>query len=836
MAWCRYSHLHNTWERAGFLRECKGAKKFRNYVAWLREDRAARQSMSAEEIEQADVARETLRDQLREWCAVERVVARLDRAPPLSPLYLCKWRELSYGECTWEKEEDIAEFRAEIDAFEARRAAQQQQQPSPSPPPPRKEGGERARPAFEKLTQQPAFLRGGQLRDYQLEGLNWLLYSWCTGTNGILADEMGLGKTLQTIALLGHLRLELGQPGPFLVVVPLSTITNWAKEFAKWAPQLNVVMYTGNSRARAVIRQYEFYGSQVLQEGQPQQEQQQQQLQQEQQELRPTASSEGANGVRAPAFDVLLTTYELILKDRAFLGPMRWTYLAVDEAHRLKNTASALHDALKDFHTESRLLITGTPLQNSLKELWSLLHFLQPGKFHSLTDFERQYADLRQEEQIARLHAELKPHILRRVKKDVEKSLPAKIERILRVDMAPLQRQYYRWILTRNFRQLNKPGSGSQVTLLNIMMELKKTCNHPFLFDGAREEAEKLDARLGLPPGQSAAEDPAAFLIRHASKMQLLDKLLVRLKETGHRVLIFSQMVRMLDLLATYLKLRGFAFQRLDGSMSRDRRQAAMDAFNAPGSPDFVFLLSTRAGGLGINLSTADTVIIFDSDWNPQNDLQAEARAHRIGQKNVVNIYRLVTAGTIEEDILSRAKKKMVLDHLVIQRMDRHGGGAGGAGTASASSAGGAGAAAVFSKEELAAILKFGAADLFKEPADAPRLAEVDLDEILARAEHRDADEEQQQGLGSELLNSFKVANFVQHPDAERSWSEIIPEEALRGVEQAPVRRKVRSFRPYVCRRLPVRLLPRSILSLFVSPLRSRPSPFLVLPACGAHS
>jgi len=258
-----------------------------------------------------------------------------------------------------------------------------------------------------------------------------------------------------------------------------------------------------------------------------------------------------------------------------------------------------------------------------------------PHKFNSLELFQTDYAEIKEQTQIEKLHAVLKPHLLRRVKKDVEKSLPAKTERILRVEMSPLQKKYYKMILTRNYRELNKGNKGNKASLLNVVMELKKVSNHPYLFDNV--EQHLLVRYPNLLEG----------LIKNSGKTTLLDILLVRLKETGHRVLIFSQMVRMLDILSEYLTCRGFQFQRLDGSMGREQRQKAMEHFNAKDSKDFCFLLSTRAGGLGINLSTADTVIIFDSDWNPQNDLQAAARAHRIGQKKVVNIYRFVTKGTV---------------------------------------------------------------------------------------------------------------------------------------------------------------------------------------------
>ena len=276
--------------------------------------------------------------------------------------------------------------------------------------------------------------------------------------------------------------------------------------------------------------------------------------------------------------------------------------------------------------------------------------------------------------------------------------------------------------------------------------------------------------------------------------MLLLDKLLRRLKETGHRVLIFSQMVRMLDILAEYLQYRRFQFQRLDGSIKGEVRRQALDHFNKEDSEDFCFLLSTRAGGLGINLATADTVIIYDSDWNPQNDLQAQARAHRIGQKNQVNIYRLVSKNSIEEDIVERAKKKMVLDHLVIQSMD----------TTGRTVLNKSNSTMAFTKEEVNSILKFGAEELFKEkdPSASDQQDEkeelnmYDIDEILKRAETRE--EDNHHSASDDFLSQFKVANFSTVEDdpilpttksfasnntntnsnqIEKSWNEIIPEE-----------------------------------------------------------
>merc|ERR1712002_1308034 len=343
----------------------------------------------------------------------------------------------------------------------------------------------------------------------------------------------------------------------------------------------------------------------------------------------------------------------------------------------------------------------------SMIELWALLHFIMPLKFDNWEEFNEEYGSSRAEKRgYKNLHKVLEPFILRRVKKDVEKDLPAKVEQILRVDMTIKQKQYYKYILTRNYKELSKGNKGSTVSLCNIVVELKKCCNHAY---------------LTKPPDDKEAgttrEERLEKLLRGSGKLLLLDKLLVRLQETGHRVLIFSQMVRMLDVLSEYLEIRRFPFQRLDGGIKGDTRKNAIDHFNAEGSQDFCLLLSTRAGGLGINLATADTVIIFDSDWNPQNDLQAQARAHRIGQKGQVNVYRFVTSKGVEEDIIERAKKKMVLDHLVIQRMDTTGrtilknAGQGENGKQGIKGN-------PFSKDELDAILKFGAEELFKEELD----------------------------------------------------------------------------------------------------------------------
>lgn len=233
-----------------------------------------------------------------------------------------------------------------------------------------------------------------------------------------------------------------------------------------------------------------------------------------------------------------------------------------------------------------------------------------------------EFADIAKEDQIKKLHDMLGPHMLRRLKADVFKNMPSKTELIVRVELSPMQKKYYKYILTRNFEALNARGGGNQVSLLNVVMDLKKCCNHPYLFPVAAMEAPKMPN--GMYDGSA--------LIRASGKLLLLQKMLKNLKEGGHRVLIFSQMTKMLDLLEDFLEHEGYKYERIDGGITGNMRQEAIDRFNAPGAQQFCFLLSTRAGGLGINLATADTVIIYDSDWNPHNDIQAFSRAHRIGQ------------------------------------------------------------------------------------------------------------------------------------------------------------------------------------------------------------
>jgi len=408
----------------------------------------------------------------------------------------------------------------------------------------------------------------------------------------------------------------------------------------------------------------------------------------------------------------------MVLREHNAFRKFSWRYIIVDEAHRMKNEESKLALTLRSFSSHSRLLITGTPLQNNLHELWALLNFLLPDIFNSSDDFDSWF-DLKdkqvEQEVIIQLQRVLKPFLLRRIKTDVEGSIPPKTEMIIHTQLSAMQKEQYKSILKRDIDALYQ-SSGSALAanksrLMNIVMQLRKCCNHPYLFDGVEDKT--------LPPFGD-------HLVTNAGKMRVLDKLLLRLKQQGSRVLIFSQMTRILDILEDYCAYRhdeGFYYCRIDGSTGGSDRQDAIDAFNSPDSDRFLFLLSTRAGGLGINLQTADTVIIFDSDWNPQADLQAMDRAHRIGQKKEVRVFRFVTEDSIEEKVVERAEMKLQMDASVIQ-----------AGRLAEKQK-------ALSKEEALAAVRYGADKVFR--AGTEEITDADIDVILSSAKNLTAEREE---------------------------------------------------------------------------------------------
>ncbi|KFO76671.1 Chromodomain-helicase-DNA-binding protein 5, partial [Cuculus canorus] len=686
-----------------------------------------------------------------EWMMIHRILNHsFDKKGDIH--YLIKWKDLPYDQCTWEIDEiDIPYYENLKQLYWNHRELMLGEDTCPLKKL-NKKGKKLKDEKLEKppetplvdptvkFDKQPWYIdaTGGTLHPYQLEGLNWLRFSWAQGTDTILADEMGLGKTVQTIVFLYSLYKEGHSKGPYLVSAPLSTIINWEREFEMWAPDFYVVTYTGDKESRSVIRENEF-------------------------SFEDNAIRSGKKVFRMKKeaqikFHVLLTSYELITIDQAVLGSIEWACLVVDEAHRLKNNQSKFFRVLNSYKIDYKLLLTGTPLQNNLEELFHLLNFLTPERFNNLEGFLEEFADISKEDQIKKLHDLLGPHMLRRLKADVFKNMPAKTELIVRVELSQMQKKYYKFILTRNFEALNSKGGGNQVSLLNIMMDLKKCCNHPYLFPVAAVEAPV------LPNGSYDGNS----LVKSSGKLMLLQKMLKKLRDGGHRVLFCREMTKMLDLLEDFLEYEGYKYERIDGGITGGLRQEAIDRFNAPGAQQFCFLLSTRAGGLGINLATADTVIIYDSDWNPHNDIQAFSRAHRIGQNKKVMIYRFVTRASVEERITQVAKRKMMLTHLVVRP---------GLGSKSGS----------MTKQELDDILKFGTEELFKDDVEGDN-KDVDdssvihyddaaISKLLDR--NQDATDDTELQNMNEYLSSFKVAQYVvrEEDGVEEVEREIIKQE-----------------------------------------------------------
>ncbi|KAK4405614.1 ISWI chromatin-remodeling complex ATPase CHR17, partial [Sesamum angolense] len=505
----------------------------------------------------------------------------------------------------------------------------------------------------------------------------------------------GLGKTLQTISLLGYLHEFRGITGPHMVVAPKSTLGNWMNEIKRFCPVLRAVKFLGNPDERRYIRE----------------------------EL-----------LVAGKFDVCVTSFEMAIKEKSALRRFSWRYIIIDEAHRIKNENSLLSKTMRLYNTNYRLLITGTPLQfdvvlvmhpsshviifmnSGLSLTFCFRRYLAPLKL--LTNGSK-FGDNDQQEVVQQLHKVLRPFLLRRLKSDVEKGLPPKKETILKVGMSQMQKQYYRALLQKDLEVVN--AGGERKRLLNIAMQLRKCCNHPYLFQGAEPG----------PPYTTGEH-----LIENAGKMVLLDKLLPKLKERDSRVLIFSQMTRLLDILEDYLMFRGYYYCRIDGNTGGEDRDASIEAFNKPGSEKFVFLLSTRAGGLGINLATADVVILYDSDWNPQVDLQAQDRAHRIGQKKEVQVFRFCTEYTIEEKVIERAYKKLALDALVIQQ-------------------GRLAEQKTVNKDELLQMVRFGAEMVFSSKDST--ITDEDIDRIIAKGEEATAELDAKMKKFTEDAIKFKM-------------------------------------------------------------------------------
>lgn len=560
----------------------------------------------------------------------------------------------------------------------------------------------------------------GTLYKYQMEGLHWLKVLYENGLNGILADEMGLGKTVQIIALLCHL-IEKRQSGPFLIIVPLSTMPNWILEFKKFAPSLPVIVFYGSKDERRRLSK----------------------------EIKQFHRIMGGYKTQP----VVITSFETPLSEKEFLNTQKWRYIIIDEGHRIKNHRCQLAKTLSKLHSTNRLLLTGTPLQNDLAELWSLLNFLLPEIFDDLAVFESWFnlkelmhnegteKMLKQEEEkhiLSSLREILQPFMLRREKSDVHLNIPPKKELIVYAPLTHLQLNLYKASLNRDIHSKTisqdpiilpetdhgKPkrkcvlrnatnyydsytsdqstshsvspnkDDENEFSLINSLswrtesekarmqedlsmwkqyadvteqnheyllrmvipnrwLTYKKIVNHPYL----------LHYPLDLAGRPKIDND----IIKSSGKLMVMDAMLEKLKSRGHKVLLFSTMTMILDLIETYLSLRDYDYVRLDGNSKIEERSKDIQRFNT--DPNlFLFLISTKAGGTGLNLAAADTVIIYDCDWNPQVDIQAMARCHRIGQTRPVVIYKLCTKGTIDETIINRAKAKRILERMVISK------------------------------------------------------------------------------------------------------------------------------------------------------------------------
>ncbi|ORX53061.1 hypothetical protein DM01DRAFT_1322748 [Hesseltinella vesiculosa] len=501
----------------------------------------------------------------------------------------------------------------------------------------------------------------GSLLPHQLDGVNWLLYQWECNKSCILADDMGLGKTIQVIVFLKMLytRFDLY---PFLIIVPNSVLTNWVREFEKWAPEMHVVPVSAAKEARKLVKNYELF-------------------------------REGYPGVTC---HVVIMTYESALADKKIVNALDiWPSMIVDEGHRLKSQSTSLFKRLETVKSTNRILLTGTPVQNNIRELLTLAHFLNPREFHNVDKLADEYAEL-DKAKVQELHEMLKPYFLRRTKDVVLTELPPKKELIVPVTMTALQKELYKATLLNGVAvlaklQVNRSSSSSLTKVTkssgNTLMELRKILNHPYILHGI----EVLQETVG---------ESIKAIVAAGAKLKLLHIMLPELIKRGHRVLLFSTMVIALDVIEDYLTLVGIKHVRLDGSTSQEDRTTFIDLFNEPESEYPVFLLTSRAGGMGINLTSADTVIIYDSDFNPHIDLQAISRAHRFGQTKPVLVMRLVTRASAEEKILQVAKKKMVLDHLVVEKMDDDN----------------------LEQDDVESILKFGAKALFEEDGAADEI------------------------------------------------------------------------------------------------------------------
>ena len=702
-------------------------------------------------------------------------------------MYLVKWTELEYDQCSWVYSEfiearhlDLKEKYNELQAIEEKWKSSSKFKTKILRT--WEHGRENQFTAYDK---QPDFIKSGELYDYQLKGLNWLAYSWHESNNVILADEMGLGKTVQTSWFLSYLMNVHSISRPFLIWVPLSTLHNWQRELSKWLPNAYVVVLYGNRNSRKIVFEKDY-----------------------------NMNNSDLKHIRK--FNILLVTYEVVLQEQSTLLKTTWRAIIIDEGQRLKNMKSKFYEKTSKLDCEFRVLLSGTPLQNNFDELLNLWRFISPEKFNDSFNselrelfnqsllaksrkdhsYKSHHDQLKYSEQdveketdlVNTLHKHLGWHLLRRRKKDVLKSLPKKKEVLISTYLTKRQRQIYKLIFMKNYEALtfleknsNKKTQVSLKSATNILMYLRLWWNHPFLLTRKFNPGIKSGDSLNE---QTEEEITLDDIVNSSGKMKVLNQMLPKLLSEGHKILIFSQFKLMLNIIEDYLVQKDMKYLRLDGDTKSFMRQRIIDIYNKEDSQYKVFILSTRAGGLGINLHTADTIFIIDSDFNPHNDLQALSRAHRIGQKNNVLIFRLVSRSTWEEKLIETAQHKLLLGGLYVQRDKR----------VKSLDAENSKNSITIEAKEMDQVLKYGVNVIFKESDDDSYndkdFTEEEINELLDRDKHFQEELDKVDDESNEIddyFSAFKVAQMkdkaeghkveekkAESPQNQQSWREII--------------------------------------------------------------